>query len=226
MTETLLSRVLADSSLRALEMIDEAPLEDLEHLIAHGPAAGVHPSRLRIALIRRAHMLWVFKPRAFPDKAALLARVSAAVPAMLEARAARYARQSIAPLSIDAARAALEPRACDTACEGALLLVERRIRLHDSTEHRPMDQTLFFVTGVLENCGVLFKDPELKLLPIIEGTPGKLWRGLRDQGVGGCWSAALPSIRARHMQCGLHPDGRAPGPALFGEETRTIIACA
>lgn len=225
MTETLLSRVLADSSLRGREAIDEAPLEDLEHLIAEGPAAGLHPSRLRVALIRRAHMLHEITPRTMPDKAQLLSMAAAAFPAVLAKRAERY-RGRVALPTVEEGLAALELKACDVVTDGAVILVERRVRLHDSTHHLPMDHTLFFVTRLLGHCGVLLEDPELKVLPIAEGPPGKLWRGFAGKGVGAVWRRERLSERATNMRCGLHPDGRTPGPALIGEETRTIIALA
>lgn len=227
MSETLLDRALNDRSLRALEAIDEAPLDALEHLIAQGPAAGLHPARLRTAKVRRAHMVHVMQPQPFPDKPALMKAIAEAFPARLAALEARRRSNARWP-SLDVILAALDAGPRDTVSAGALVQIERRVRLNGTSTWVRMDQSLLFVTDVLMACGnpTLFDDPRVSILPIAEGTPGKLWRGLQGQGLGAVWRRERPSLRARHMRSGRHPDRSEPGPALLGEETRTIIAIA
>ncbi|MCB9523129.1 MAG: hypothetical protein H6702_07075 [Myxococcales bacterium] len=227
MRPSLLSRVLNDDTLRSKEAIDEAPLDELEHLIAEGPRAGLPRSRVHVALVRRAQLCRTLAPIAFPpSKAALFAQVSEGLPEVLRAARARdpYGRRRLPDL--EAARAALDPRPCSVAQVGALLLIEEQQRLAGEPALRPVAHHLVVVSDVLAHCAPLLAEPRLGVMDTAADLPSHPWNTFGGKGVGAALRRELPNQRAQHMRMGLHPDGRSPGPELIGEVVSTVIACA
>lgn len=226
MSQDLLKIALTDPGIGSLEHIDVAPLDALEHLLAAGPAAGVHTSRLHAAGRRRAYLTATLTAVPLPDKADLLARVVEEMPALLaDLREKRRGRGDDTLPDMQTIRAAFECRPCAVVEEGALLRVERRVRLHGTETLKPISQGLHFVSAHLKLKYVL-RDPRVWVLPIVEGLGGKLWRAFGGQGVGATLRREMPSVRAQHLRMGLHAPERAVDPSMLGEEVYTVIDCA
>ena len=103
--------------------------------------------------------------------------------------------------------------------EGALYLVEARMRLPGEAVFRPRNQQLCLLSGAFTySLPHAMGDVQVYL----QRGPAREAAG---QGVGTVWERELPSVRAQHIRMGLRGDDRTIGPEEIGAWQEEILSC-
>ncbi|MCA9527825.1 MAG: hypothetical protein KC549_16175 [Myxococcales bacterium] len=223
--DDLLALALSRDGFTAREAIDKAPLADVQRLLEELPKHGPQPTMTHAARQR----LWALQPDFRPfdppaDKAAFLVELAASLEARLAAGLpARYSPGE--KLGFDRLPALIEvvrgfdPSPRSVVEEGALYLVEARMRLPGEAVFRPRNQQLCLLSGAFTySLPHAMGDVQVYL----QRGPAREAAG---QGVGTVWERELPSVRAQHIRMGLRGDDRTIGPEEIGAWQEEILSC-